>query len=140
VPIAISPEQLANAESIHDWAADRGTSSAVRARESGPGPDLLTELAGIGLFAMALPEELGGAGATTGDVAAGLAEVSAALVPGPVLGGVLAGLLLARAPGSPVAATLAPELADGTARAAVAFGAGEVSAVTTADGDLVAVR
>ncbi|SFB46176.1 Acyl-CoA dehydrogenase [Amycolatopsis marina] len=137
MPIAITPEQLALAESIRDWAADRAPTSAVRARETGDGPDLLPELADIGLFAMGLPEELGGAGASVADVAAGLAEVSAALVPGPVFGGVLAGLLLARAPESPVATELGPALAGGRVRAAVALDRGDLVATVSDQGDLL---
>ena len=141
MPIAITPEQLALAESIRGWAAGRATTSAVRARENdGDAPesaDLLAELARIGLFAMAPPEELGGAGARVADVAAGFAEVSAALVPGPVFGGVLAGLLLARVPESPVAMELAPALADGKATAAVALDQGDVVAVPERNADLL---
>ncbi|SFQ08527.1 Acyl-CoA dehydrogenase [Amycolatopsis arida] len=137
MPIAITPEQRDLADSIRAWAARREPRKAVRARPSEPGGDLLPELAGLGLFAIALPEELGGAGAGVADLAAGLEEVTAALVPGPVLGGSLAGLLLARAPDSAAAKELAPALADGTARAAVALDAGSATATAAPDGGLV---
>ncbi|WP_431876618.1 acyl-CoA dehydrogenase family protein [Amycolatopsis sacchari] len=76
------------------------------------------------LRSVALPEELGGAGGTVTDLAVGLAEAAAALVPGPLFGTALAGLVLARRPDSVPAKELVPRLADGSARAAVAFGPG----------------
>ncbi|TVT16186.1 acyl-CoA dehydrogenase, partial [Amycolatopsis rhizosphaerae] len=81
-----------------------------------------------GLFGLALPEELGGDGGTVADLVAGLEEVAAALVPGPVFGTVLAGLVLAGRPEAPVAQELAPALAEGKARVAIGFGTGTVTA------------
>ncbi|GAB3007004.1 acyl-CoA dehydrogenase [Amycolatopsis acidiphila] len=109
--IAVTSEQRAWAESI-------------RARGGDPG-----ELRGV-----ALPEELGGAGGTVTDLAVGLEEAAAALAPGPLLGSVLAGLVLARRPDSALAKELVPALADGSARAAVAFGPGSVVASPTGQG------
>ncbi|WP_435155853.1 acyl-CoA dehydrogenase family protein [Amycolatopsis sacchari] len=76
------------------------------------------------LRSVALPEELGGVGGTVTDLAVGLAEAAAALTPGPLFGTALAGLVLARRPDSALAKELVPRLADGSARAAVAFGPG----------------
>ncbi|PRX51189.1 alkylation response protein AidB-like acyl-CoA dehydrogenase [Prauserella shujinwangii] len=122
MPIAITDEQRALAASVRSWAATGGTD--------------LSGLAGIGLFAVAVPEELGGAGGTVADLAAGVAETAAALVPGPVLSSLLAGLALARVPDSPVAKELLPALADGTARAAAAFGPGGLRGTRAPDGGL----
>ncbi|NKQ53088.1 acyl-CoA dehydrogenase [Amycolatopsis sp. K13G38] len=101
--IAVTQEQRALAESVRACAKRRD------------------DLAEVGLFAVALPEELGGAGGTVADLAAGLEEAAAALVPGPVFGTMLAGLVLAREPGSPLARELAPRLAEGSAHCAVAL-------------------
>ncbi|TNC29024.1 acyl-CoA dehydrogenase [Amycolatopsis alkalitolerans] len=115
--IAVTAEQRAWAESI-------------RARGGEP-----AELA-----AVALPEDLGGAGGEVVDLAVGLAEAAAALAPGPLFGTVLAGLVLARRPDSALAKELAPALADGSARAAVALGPGSVVATPTETGFLLRGR
>ncbi|WP_199431822.1 acyl-CoA dehydrogenase [Qaidamihabitans albus] len=126
MPIAITDEQHALAESIRDWAAGRR-----------PGADERTGLAGIGLFAIAVPTELGGAGAGVAELAAGVEETATALVPGALFGSLLAGLALSRVPDSPVAKELVPALAEGSAHAAVAFDAGGLRATRTPDGGLV---
>ncbi|GHF82766.1 alkylation response protein AidB-like acyl-CoA dehydrogenase [Amycolatopsis bartoniae] len=92
------------------------------------------------LCSVALPEELGGAGGTVTDLAVGLEAAAAALAPGPLFGTVLAGLVLAREPDSTPAKELVPALADGSARAAVAFGPGSVIATPTEDGFRVCGR
>ncbi|WP_020671764.1 acyl-CoA dehydrogenase [Amycolatopsis nigrescens] len=123
MPIAITEEQRALTQSIRAWADRHRPVDAVRELEHGGEHGRhLRGLAAIGLFAVAVPEELGGAGASVVDAAAGLEEAAAALVPGPVLGGVLAGLVLGRLPDSPVAKELVPDLIEGTAALAVAPG------------------
>ena len=77
---------------------------------------------------------MGGADGTVADLAAALEQVTAALVPGPVMPTLLAGLLLAGSLAGrpettsrlarPAALALLPELAAGQASAAVAFSAG----------------
>ncbi|PXY28077.1 acyl-CoA dehydrogenase [Prauserella muralis] len=120
--IALTDEQRALAGSIRDWAAAGGDAQ---------------ELAAIGLLAVALPEDAGGAGGTVADLAAGVGEAAAALASGPLFGSLLAGLTLTRAGDSPVAKELLPALAEGTAQAAVALDAGSLVARRTADGGLV---
>ncbi|WP_179956724.1 acyl-CoA dehydrogenase [Amycolatopsis anabasis] len=130
MPIAITEEQRALAASIRSWAANRHPVEFARGPERHA--DLRGELAGIGLFAIAVPEDLGGAGAGVADLAAGLEEAAAALVPGPLFGSLLAGLLLPE--GSPIAHALAADLAEGEAHAAVALDPGTATATATADG------
>ncbi|HEV7977841.1 acyl-CoA dehydrogenase [Amycolatopsis sp.] len=135
MPIAITDEQRALAESIRAWAAARSPLDVVRALETADEPAaVLPGLAEIGLFAIAVPEELGGAGGTVVDAAAGLEAAATALLPGPVLSTVLGGLLLSRIPESVVAKELLPLLADGSARLAVALDAGELRARRSPDG------
>ena len=93
VPIAITPDQLALQASIRDWAKQAGPVAAVR--RPAPGNAYLSDLAALGIFAIALPEEAGGAGGTVADLAAALEQLAVALVPGPVLPTALAGLLAA---------------------------------------------
>jgi 3-oxochol-4-en-24-oyl-CoA dehydrogenase len=111
VPIAISPEQRALQASIRDWAQRAGTLALVRSLEPGApgasagphapgvpapgapaGPQAIAPwaehwaaLAGLGIFAIALPEASGGAGGTVADLAAALEQLTVALAPGPVL-------------------------------------------------------
>jgi len=104
------------------------------------------DLAGIGVFGIGVPEELGGAGGTVADAAVAVGEAAAALVPGPVTGTVLAGLLLARERESAEAKELLPAFADGSASAGVALAPGgpvldaDATHVLIADGDRWSVR
>ena len=118
MPIAITPDQLALQASIRDWAKQAGPVAAVRRLEPGvasAGP--VSDLAGLGIFSIAVPEEAGGAGGTVTDLAAALEQLTIALVPGPVMPNVLAGLLLTAAG---LTAPL-PALAAGHATGAVAL-------------------
>ena len=122
--IAITEEQLAVQQAISDATSRAGTIGTVRAMMSGESDAwraLWPELARIGLFSIALPDDLGGAGGGLDDQCAALEQAAADLVPGPVLPTVLAGILLARQPDSVVAKELLPGLADGTSTAAVAL-------------------
>ena len=68
-----------------------------------------------------MPAGAGGAGGTVADLAAALEQVGDALVPGPVLPTLLAGLILARLTGRPAAQELLPALAEGKEPVAVGF-------------------
>ncbi|MCW2496904.1 acyl-CoA dehydrogenase [Jatrophihabitans sp.] len=114
MPIATTPDQRSAAQSVRSWAERAKVIGTVRAQEhdatawrrSWP------ELAELGLFAMALPESHGGLGAAAVDLAVVLEQAADSLVPGPVLGGAITGLMLARVPG---AEGLAARVADGAA-------------------------
>ncbi len=110
MPIAVTTEQLAIAESVGQWAKRAGTIAAVRELEtrggmSGGATDVWAGLADLGIFSIALPEELGGGGGTTIDVAVVAEALAAALAPGAVLPTLLAGLVLARSAGTDTAGT-----------------------------------
>jgi alkylation response protein AidB-like acyl-CoA dehydrogenase len=78
----------------------------------------------VGVAALVVPEEYGGAGGTLGDAAVVLEELGKGLVPSPLLGTTLAELALLAAD-QPDADTLG-SLADGTAIGAVIFDPGYV--------------
>jgi alkylation response protein AidB-like acyl-CoA dehydrogenase len=78
----------------------------------------------VGVAALVVPEEYGGAGGTLGDAAVVLEELGKGLVPSPLLGTTLAELALLAAD-QPDADTLG-SLADGTAIGAVVFDPGYV--------------
>jgi len=156
VPIAVTAEQMAIAESVARWAKRAGPIAAVRGLETSGGrtgaaadPAMargqeaaaggdwagLTEL---GIFAIGIPEDIGGAGGTTADVAVVVEQLAAVLAPGPVLPTLLAGLVLARSArtaGHELNSLLAA-LAAGAATAAAAPTADGVTGTVTADGIL----
>lgn len=128
--IAITEEQAALAASIRAWAASARPVDAVRdGRITEPPPGL----ADVGLFGVAIPEDVGGAGGTVADLAAGIAEAAEALVPGPVLGTALGGAVLATVPEA--AKEILPGLADGTERLAVVLGSGFLVSDSILDGE-----
>ncbi|HEY1706104.1 MAG TPA: acyl-CoA dehydrogenase [Trebonia sp.] len=158
MPIAVTEEQLAVQAAIRDWAKRTGTISLVRGLEPVAGTvradtvradtgqadtgqagvaragleRVWDELSDLGVFAVALPEAVGGAGGSVADQAAALEELTLALTPGPILPTVLAALALA-----PVAAAApaeaSPEQASTAARdllPAIAAGKARVTVVT----------
>ncbi|RSM38047.1 acyl-CoA dehydrogenase [Amycolatopsis balhimycina DSM 5908] len=115
MPVALTEEQAALAEAIHAWSAAHHPRKAVRAAETGSGAGIPAGFADLGLMGVALPDTTGGGGSVA-DLAAGLAAAAEELVPGPVLGTALGGLLLADVP---AAKELLPALAEGEATVAV---------------------
>ncbi|MDH6243708.1 alkylation response protein AidB-like acyl-CoA dehydrogenase [Mycobacterium sp. OTB74] len=93
----VDSERSAVREMVRSWAVASGSIAAVRAIEEGSleawrAPyDGLVEL---GTFGVAVPEDLGGAGATIADLCVMVDEAAAALVPGPVATTALATLVL----------------------------------------------
>jgi len=146
VPIAISPEQRALQASIREWANQAGTIALVRRLEPGQAPRAMSgqpawaghwdALADLGVFSIALPAAVGGADGTVADLAAALEELTHALVPGPVLPTLLAGLLLRGQADHPAAKELLPALASGQASAAVGLATGTLTGTRLADGTL----
>jgi 3-oxochol-4-en-24-oyl-CoA dehydrogenase len=146
VPIAATEEQLALQAAIRDWAKRAGTHALVRGLEPGTEPAAdgpaagsgrcWNELASLGVFAIALPAAVGGAGGTVADLAAALEELTLALVPGPVLPTVAAGLALAPHAGLPMVQPLLAALAAGTATAAVSLPSGALTGTWQPDGSL----
>ncbi|HLN69944.1 MAG TPA: acyl-CoA dehydrogenase family protein [Streptosporangiaceae bacterium] len=136
MPIAVTPDQVALQAAIRDWAKQAGPLAAVRRLEPG-GPaesaaSYLTEVASLGVFSIAVPGEAGGAGGTLADLAAALEQLAIALVPGPVMPTVLAGLLFTAAG----ATAPLPALAAGQLTVAVALTAGLLTGTRAADGTL----
>jgi alkylation response protein AidB-like acyl-CoA dehydrogenase len=157
VPIADTTEQQALAESVGQWAKRADPVAAVRAQESTDGRSaaatgaagaavdpvpqddpLWAGLRELGVFAIGIPEALGGAGGGITDVAVVAEHLAAALVPGPVMPTLLAGLVLARSePAEDHAArALLAEIAEGTARVGVALSASGLVASMAGDGTL----
>ena len=93
-----SDEQAAARELVRSWAPASGSTAAARAVEQGDAEAWqkpFRGLAELGLFGVAVPESLGGAGGAIPDMCAMLEEAAYALVPGPVATNALATLLVA---------------------------------------------
>jgi 3-oxochol-4-en-24-oyl-CoA dehydrogenase len=120
-PGTTASEQFAARELVRSWAAGSGAITAARDVEQGR-PDawraLYEGLAQLGIFGVALPEELGGAGGTVDDLCAMVDEAAAALVPGPVATTALATLVIGASH-----AELLESLASGERTAGVALSA-----------------
>ena len=144
MPIGMTDEQQALREAIRACAAGRGPADTRSREPAGRSEECeswhLTrrwkELAGIGVFSLALPEADGGAGAGVTDLAAGLEQVADELIPGPVLSTAMAGVLLSGSE-TPAAQALVPRLAEGQCSIAVALAAGELVAVEGEAGEFV---
>src|SRR5689334_12715511 len=95
MPIGISDEHVELAASVRKWAESQGSIAATRAAETDP--DALAPWgalpAEMGLTAIALPEAVGGGGGTLLDQAVVVEAAGYALVPGPFLTTVVAGLI-----------------------------------------------
>ncbi|RNL79536.1 acyl-CoA dehydrogenase [Nocardioides marmorisolisilvae] len=95
MPIGISDEHAELAASVRKWAESQGSIAATRAAETDP--EALAPWgalpAEMGLTAIALPESVGGGGGTLLDQAVVVEAAGYALVPGPFLPTVVAGLL-----------------------------------------------
>jgi alkylation response protein AidB-like acyl-CoA dehydrogenase len=142
LPIAITAEQLAIAESVGLWAKRAGSIAEVRDLESRDGRTASQDwrtanwraLAELGVFSIALPPALGGIGGCTADIAVVVEQLAAAIVPGPVMPTLLAELVLASAASTDD--ELLTAIGAGTASVAVALAPGDLVATTTEDGSL----
>ncbi len=96
MPIGISAHHRELAEVFGSWAASRSNLESVRAAEGNPvepfaeSTRALTEM---GFAGIAVSEEEGGGGGTVSDVAVAVESMAGALLPGPLLGTAVAGVL-----------------------------------------------
>ena len=150
-----SEDQQAVSEAFGDLFARESTPESVRAAEAGGGFDrgLWDTLAATGAMGMALPEEVGGGGASLADLAVVVYEWGRRIAPVPLVEHAVAGRLLASSadPGAievvagaaagEIVATIAlqPPLPDGTARL-VPAGAVADAVAACRDGALVLAR
>lgn len=95
MPIGISDDHTELATTVRKWAESQGSIAAVRAAETDPAAlaPWSTLPAEMGLTAIALPEAVGGGGGTLLDQAVAVEAAGYALVPGPFLTTVVAGLM-----------------------------------------------
>ena len=122
---ALSPEQLALRDAVTDVLAKRSPESEMRrlmADESGYDGALWAELAGMGLLGLTIPEEFGGAGAGSAEVAVVCEQMGATLLCAPYLStAVLTPYLLTSLGDAGECAAVLPRIARGELIATVAF-------------------
>jgi alkylation response protein AidB-like acyl-CoA dehydrogenase len=100
MPISVTAEQRAWAEMLHAWGKRARPAETVRAMETEPDRWRTgwPEVAALGVLGAAAPESSGGAGGTVTELAVALEQCADALVGGPLLPTVLAGLVLGDSP------------------------------------------
>jgi acyl-CoA dehydrogenase len=122
---ALTPEQTALRDAVAQLLAKRSGESEVRrlmAEESGYDAALWAELADMGLLGLIIPEEFGGSGAGSAELAVVSEQMGAALLCAPYLStAVLVPYLLAALGDSSECAAILPRIAAGELIAAVAF-------------------
>lgn len=99
MPIGVTEEHRALASSLRAWAHGLDGPALVRAAEDDPAAAFAPVWAKVvdqGVAVIAVPEEYGGGGGTLLDAAVALEACAHALLPGPLLGTVVVGTLLAR--------------------------------------------
>ena len=133
MPIAISEEHRALAQSVADFLTHHQSRAAARSlleAETDARPAFWAELGGLGLLGLHVPEDLGGSGFGLAETLVVAEQMGRYLAPGPFVPTVITSAVLAAAGPDDLQKRLLPGLADGTVVGAAALG-GEV---TYADG------
>jgi 3-oxochol-4-en-24-oyl-CoA dehydrogenase len=133
MPIAISEEHRALAQSVADFLTRHQSRAAARSlleAETDARPAFWAELGGLGLLGLHVPEDLGGSGFGLAETLVVAEQMGRYLAPGPFVPTVITSAVLAAAGPDDLQKRLLPGLADGTVVGAAALG-GEV---TYADG------
>jgi 3-oxochol-4-en-24-oyl-CoA dehydrogenase len=133
MPIAITEEHRALAQSVADFLTDHQSRAAARSlleAEVDTLPAFWAELANLGLLGLHVPEELGGSGFGLPETLVVAEQMGRYLAPGPFVPTVITSAVLAAAGPDELQKRLLPGLADGSVIGAAALG-GEV---TYADG------
>ena len=127
--IAISEEHRALARSVADFLTDHQSRAAARGlltAEVDARPAFWTELGGLGLLGLHVPEELGGSGFGLAETLVVAEQMGRYLAPGPFVPTVITSAVLAAAGPDELRKRLLPGLADGSMIGAAALG-GEVT-------------
>src|SRR3984885_10111622 len=133
MPIAISEEHRALAQSVADFLTDHQSRAAARSlldAEADGRPAFWSELGGLGLLGLHVPEEFGGSGFGLAETLVVAEQMGRHLAPGPFVPTVITSAVLAAAGSDELRKRLLPGLADGSVIGAAALG----GQVTYADG------
>jgi alkylation response protein AidB-like acyl-CoA dehydrogenase len=133
MPIAISEEHRALAQSVADFLTRHQSRAAARSlleAETDGRPAFWAELGGLGLLGLHVPEDLGGSGFGLAETLVVAEQMGRHLAPGPFVPTVITSAVLAAGGPDDLQKRLLPGLADGTVVGAAAL----AGAVTYADG------
>ncbi len=122
MPIAISDDHQALAETARDFLAKSGARSANRAlleADSEGLPAFWAEMASLGWLGLHLPEDLGGSGFGLPELVVVVEQLGRAICPGPFVPTVIASATIAEAGSDRLRSALLPGLADGSRTAAI---------------------
>src|SRR5580693_3030799 len=124
MPIAISDDHRALAQTVSEFLAARGARAAARnlleAKTDGL-PDFWGEVGKLGWLGLHLPEEYGGSGFGLSELVIVVEQFGRAVAPGPFVPTVIASAVIAAAGPPDLQARLLPGLASGSAIGAVAL-------------------
>ena len=138
MPIAITEDHLALAETAADLLAARGGTQGARDLLAAPAEELpatWAEMAELGWLGLHLPEAHGGSGFGLEELVILAEAMGANLAPGPFVPTVIASAVIAAAGNDQESARLLPGFSDGSLTGAVALGARVSFDGTTASGD-----
>jgi 3-oxochol-4-en-24-oyl-CoA dehydrogenase len=125
MPIAITDEHRALAQTVSEFLTARGARSAARnllEADTERLPDFWGELGELGWLGLHLPESVGGSGFGLPELMVVVEQFGRAVAPGPFVPTVIASAVLAAAGPPDLQARLLPGLASGSAVGAVALG------------------
>ncbi|MFB4319110.1 acyl-CoA dehydrogenase family protein [Actinomadura sp. 21ATH] len=121
----LDAEQKLFGETLHKLLAQAGSAEAIRVwggGETGPGLALWSSVAEAGVFALAVPEEHGGAGPLPVELVTAMEVLGKHAVPGPIVETLAAAELLAKAgPSCDTGAEWLPRIAAGEALVSLAL-------------------
>src|SRR6202034_789154 len=140
--IAVTEDHRVLAKTVADFLAKHQARAIARGlleSDEERLPGFWTELAGLGLLGIHLPEELGGAGFTLSEVLAVAEQLARAVAPGPFVPTVITSAVIAAAAPEDLRKRLLPGLADGSLIGAAALGGDVSHAGGTASGNAGAV-
>ena len=126
MPIAITDDHRALADAVSQLLTRRDAVGAARALLEAPeeaAPAFWSDLVGLGLPGLHVPEEYGGAGGDLTDLVVAVEELGAQVTPGNLVPTVIVSAVLVASPDDAAKKTLLPGLADGTRTGAVALDA-----------------
>jgi 3-oxochol-4-en-24-oyl-CoA dehydrogenase len=125
MPIAITDEHRALAQTVSDFLAKNGARAAARAlldAEREELPSFWREVGELGWLGLAVPEEHGGSGFGLPELVIVAEEMGRAVAPGPFVPTVTVSAVIAAAGSPQVQARLLPGLVDGSSVGAAALG------------------
>ena len=143
MPIALTEEHEALRRTAERWLETHCPASVPRAVAESPHaeqaalPDVWEKMAAQGWLGLHVPEEFGGQGFATAEVAVVLEELGHALFPGPVLPTVVVSAALASHGTTAARVAWLPGLSDGSVTAGVALGGERLRAEAREDGTVV---